>query len=59
MVLSAEEHCSDYLIIARAAEDRIWLKDSAHPGLGLGKGTESVGLSLATLPGAQAPSVQL
>lgn len=30
VVLSAGKHWCDYLIIARAAETRIWLKDSAH-----------------------------
>lgn len=34
MVLSAGEHCSDSLIIVRAAENRVWLKDSTHQGLG-------------------------
>lgn len=44
-----------YLIIARAAENRIWPWDFAGPGLNLGRCTECVRGVLATLPGAQGP----
>lgn len=55
MVLSAGKPWREYLIIARAAENRIWPGDSARPGLTLARSTESVGHVLATLPGAQGP----
>lgn len=54
-VLRAGGHCCDYLIIARAAENRIRLKDSAHPELRLCRSPESMGQGLVTLPWAQGP----
>lgn len=54
-VLREGEHCCDCLIIARAAENSIRPKDSAHPELRLDGSPESVGQGLVTLPGAQGP----
>lgn len=58
VVLTAGELFCDYLIIARVAENRLWLKDSAHPDQETGQKHRSVDQrGLATFPRAQGPSV--
>lgn len=57
-VPAAGELLCDYLIIARGAENRIWLKDSAHPGLRLARHW-ILDLGLAVLPGALGPQCSL